>query len=159
MNENLKVKLTKKACLPIKVATTILTVIFLIFVLRISKLGPLTVEMYNSYNLETPSLVKSLSDIINTFQNNTLTGILICIGMLGIVVILNILWEYIAKKIINNSKLETEVLEKKVDKFKNIATISISIVLIMCFGLIYIGVYRAMADIYMNSFIFDASTM
>lgn len=159
MDEKLKVKLTKKACLPIKVATIILIIEFLIVLLRITKMIPLTVEMYNSYNLETPSLVKSLSNIIEAFQNNTLTGILICIGILGVVVIINILWEYIAKKIINNSKLETEVLEKKVDKFKNIATISISIVLIMCFGLIYIGVYRAMADIYMNSFIFDASTM
>ena len=159
MDENLKVKLTKKACLPIKVATIVLIIEFLIFLLEITEMIPVTVEMYNSYNLETPGLVKSLSNIIDAFQNNTLTGILICIGILGVVVILNILWKYIAKKIINNSKLEIEVLEKKVDKFKNIATISISIVLIMCFGLICISVCKAMIDIYMNSFLFEINPL
>lgn len=159
MNENLKAKLVKKLCLPIKVATIILTIEFLIFLLRISKMIPLTVDMYNSYSLEVPNVVKVLSEIINVFQNNILTGVLLSIGIIGIIVVINVLWRYIAKRIINSSRLEAEVLEKKVNKFKTIATISISLVLIIIFGIIYIGSYKAMVDIYMSSFIFDASTM
>ncbi len=156
MNEDLKAKLVKKLCLPIKVATIILFIAFLIFILRISAMIPLTVEMYNSYNLEVPNLVKGLSNIINVFQNNIFIGVLVSVGIIGIVVSLNTLWKSIAKKIINSSKLEVEILEKKVNKFKTIATISISLVLIICFGIIYIISYKALVDVYMNSFIFEA---
>ena len=104
MNEELKDKLVKKLYSPIKVATIIVLIEILIFILRISKMISLTVEMDNSYELEVPSLVKVLSNIIDIFQNNTLTGVLLSLGIIGIIVGINVLWKYIAKKIINNSK-------------------------------------------------------
>ena len=159
MNEELKDKLVKKLYSPIKVATIIVLVEILIFILRISKMISLTVEMYNFYELEVPSLVKVLSNIIDIFQNNTLTGVLLSLGIIGIIVGINVLWKHIAKKIINNLKLETEVLGKKVDKFKTIATISISLVLIISFSIIYIVSYKSMVDVYMSSFIFEAGNL
>ena len=159
MNEELKDKLVKKLYSPIKVATIIVLVEILIFILRISKMISLTVEMYNFYELEVPSLVKVLSKIIDIFQNNTLTGVLLSLGIIGIIVGINVLWKYIAKKIINNLKLETEVLGKKVDKFKTVATISISLVLIISFSIIYIVPLKTIVDVYRGAFLFEAGNL
>ena len=116
MSEDLKNKLIKKLCFPIKV-TTIISIIGIVSMLFLIPILSSTAEMYNYYGIEMPGIVNSMVNLANIFQNNILIGVIIIIATLGVIIGINFLWKYIAKKIIISSKLEEAVLEKRVNLF------------------------------------------
>ena len=161
MTEEQKSKYVEKLCLPIRVATIILTSIILLTAIVINPITNLIVDMYLQYDLENqiPIVVRGIINVLNTFKTNLGYGIGVFSLIFVIFIFLNILWKYIAKKYINSTQIDERILEKKVKAFRNITTTILSAILVISFLIIFILFIKVIVDVYMGSFLFDAYNM
>ena len=161
MTEEIKQKYIKKACLPIKIATITLGMIILSMFIFIAPMANLAKEMYAEYGIEDyiPGGLNIILEVINYFQENVILGIIILASIIGITIGINILWKIIAKTVINSTKLDEETLKKRVNLFTIIISAILVLSLIASFGIIFFIVLKAMMEIYMGSFLFEAYGM